>query len=183
MNQPVRSEPARRRPPVDRAPRHLEAVPRPPARRPGPAWAVPAVSGAGRGRLVLAGLATAAVVVAFALVYLHVNMAQRQFQLDRLSTQLTKEQTTYSRLRLQAAQLESPQQIIATAEGKLGMRQPANVTYLSPTLPMPTGAGSGGGLQGRPGPSGGAPAQAGTVPAPAGEADWPRIKSQLAGSP
>lgn len=179
MNQPLhsrrpaeqRSAPERRAAPAERSPRHLAVVDEPISRlRSGPV----------RARLLLGGAAILAVVIAFSLVYLHVVMAQRQFRLDSLSAQVAKQQTTYSQLRLQVAQLESPQQIIATAEGKLGMRQPSNVTYLSPSTPLPAG----GAATGSSGPATGPSAKgAGTVAAPAGDADWPQIKSQLAGSP
>ena len=131
-----------------------------------------------RARLLLVGAAVGAVVIAFSLVYLHVVMAQRQFRLDSLSAQVAKQQASYSQLRLQVAQLESPQQIIATAEGKLGMRQPSNVTYLSPSTPLPAGGAATG-----PARANASPGAKGTVAAPAGDADWPQIKSQLAGSP
>jgi hypothetical protein len=115
-----------------------------------------------------------AVVVAFGLVYLHVVMAQRQFELDRLTAQVTKEQTAYQQQRLQVAQLESPQHIISTAEGILGLVQPNSVTYLSPSTTTPASPRASGGSTGS--------AKQGSQ-APAGDADWPRIKSQLAGSP
>ena len=70
------------------------------------------------------------------------------------------------------AQLGSPQHIISTAEGQLGMRQPASVTYLTPTVTIGDAV--------RPGPQ---PRRIGRREAPAGDADWPQIKSQLAGSP
>ncbi|MDQ2725597.1 MAG: hypothetical protein M3Y36_08900 [Actinomycetota bacterium] len=175
MNQPLhsrrpaeqRAEPARRG--GDRSPRHLAVVEDPISRL---------RSRSVRARLLLFGAAVLSVVIAFSLVYLHVVMAQRQFRLDSLSTQVAQQQASYSQLRLQVAQLESPQQIIATAEGKLGMRQPSNVTYLSPSTPLPAG----GAASGSTGPSA-APGARGTVAAPAGDADWPQIKSQLAGSP
>jgi cell division protein FtsL len=141
------------------APRHLQAVP---ART--PRWnqtRVLALAGAG---LVLA--------VAFGLVYLHVVLAQRQFALDRLTAKVQAEQARYQNLRLQVAQLGSPAQIISTAEGQLGMRPPASVTYLAPS----------GTIGGTPNPAGGQ-AASGSVQAPAGDADWPQIKAQLAGSP
>ncbi|MDQ2754062.1 MAG: hypothetical protein M3R71_00765, partial [Actinomycetota bacterium] len=104
-----------------------------------------------RARLLLAAAAVSAIMVAFGLVYLHVLEAQRQLQLDQLSSVATKDQATYERLRLQVAQLESPQHIISTAEGSLGMHQPASVSYLTPpagvnaapSAPAPA-AGSGG---------------------------------------
>lgn len=123
----------------------------------------------------------AASCIAFSLVYLHVVLAQRQFQIDKLNSSVTKAQASYQNLRLHVAQLGSPQQIISTAEGRLGMVQPSKVVYLTPPAgTSPTGtAGSG---------TSAAPSQSATsvLPpsqAPAGDADWPRIKSQLAGAP
>jgi cell division protein FtsL len=113
--------------------------------------------------LIAAGIVT---VIAFALVYMHVVLAQRQFALDRMTSRVQAEQTQYQQLRLRVAQLESPANIISTAEGQLGMKQPGSVTYLTPTSQVAvrssTAVGSG---------------------APAGNSDWPQIKSQLAGSP
>jgi len=112
--------------------------------------------------------------VAFGLVYLHVVLAQRQFALDRLTTQVQAQQTTYQELRLEVAQLGSPAHIISTAEGQLGMRQPASVTYLTPTpsVTVPSAAATSAD-----------PSSQAAAEAPAGDADWPQIKSQLAGSP
>ncbi len=110
--------------------------------------------------------------VAFGLVYLHVVLAQRQFALDRLTTKVQTEQASYQKLRLQVAQLASPQHIISTAEGQLGMVQPGTVTYLTPTVT----------IGGTPPATAAAPRGA-IVGAPAGDANWPEIKSQLAGSP
>lgn len=180
MNQPVhsrrpadqRAAPARRATPDEQS-RHLAVVEDPTSRL---------RTRAVRARLLLCGAAVGSVVIAFSLVYLHVVMAQRQFRLDNLSAQVATQQATYSNLRLQVAQLESPQQIIATAEGKLGMRQPSTVIYLAPSAPLPAGGSAA--SDGSAGPNTGPGAKgAGTVTAPAGNADWPQIKSQLAGSP
>jgi cell division protein FtsL len=122
-----------------------------------------------RTRLLLEGGAALAVVIVFGLVYLHVVLAQRQFAIDHLTSQVQKEQARYQSLRLEVAQLGSPQNIIATAEGQLGMVQPASVTYLTPAHEIGAPADK--------------PSSAGTGSAPAGDADWPQIKSQLAGSP
>jgi cell division protein FtsL len=125
-----------------------------------------------RTRALLLAAATLAVAIALGLVYFHVVLAQRQFALNRLDTNVQNERATYERLRLQVAELGSPQHIISTAVGQLGMRQPASVDYLTPTPAdrsnisyddPPSGLAAG--------------------VAPAGDADWPLIKSQLAGSP
>lgn len=110
------------------------------------------------------------VAVVFGLVYMHVVLAQRQFAIDRINAKVQSEQAQYQNLRLQVAQLGSPQNIIATAEGQLGMTQPASVTYLTPNQT----------LGGSPPPASQATS---STHAPAGDADWPQIKSQLAGSP
>jgi cell division protein FtsL len=143
----------------------------------------PARSPAQRRRLaraILLGGVGLDVSVAFALVYLHVVLAQRQFKLDGLNSQVQQEQVTYQKLRLKVSELNSPQHIIATAEGQLGMVQPSGVTYLTP----PGGAVSQSGATGGSGPSltQADPSSPGSA-APEGDADWPRIKSQLAGSP
>ncbi len=122
--------------------------------------------------LLLAG-AGLAVMVAFGLVYLHVVLAQRQFALDRLTQKVQTDRSTYERLRVQAAQLGSPANIISRAEGQLGMRQPASVTYLTPTVTIGGSAAS----------ASSESLGAGAAQAPAGVDDWPQIKAQLAGSP
>jgi cell division protein FtsL len=123
-----------------------------------------------RTRALLVGAALLAVGVAFSLVYLHVVLAQRQFRLDSLNTQVQQEQLTYQKLRLQVAEDGSPQNIIKTAEGQLGMVQPQSVNWLTPGTTVA--------------PASDPPGQsAGGNTAPAGDANWPAIKSQLAGSP
>ena len=136
-----------------------------------------------RARAVLMGAIGAASFIAFALVYLHVVLAQRQFGIDRLDTKVQQEQAAYQNLRLKVAQLGSPAQIISTAVGQLGMVQPTGVTYLappaggSPSTPAAT-------TPSTVAPLGTPPAaSAAGVPAPAGDANWPTIKSQLAGLP
>jgi cell division protein FtsL len=115
--------------------------------------------------------------VAFGLVYLHVVMAQRQIRLNELNAEVAQAQSTYQNLELNVANLDAPQEIISTAEGKLGMRQPTSVTFLSPPADAPhaSAATSGSDL---PGQGSGTKAQA-----PAGDANWPHIKAELAGSP
>jgi hypothetical protein len=101
---------------------------------------------------------------------LHVVLAQRQFRLDSLNTQVQQEQLAYQKLRLQVAEQSSPQNIIKTAEGQLGMVQPPSVNWITSSTTVAPASTS-------PGHSSGANT------APAGDANWPAIKSQLAGSP
>jgi cell division protein FtsL len=115
--------------------------------------------------------------VGLCLVYLHVVLAQRQFRLDRLDEQVQTEQTTYQNLRLQVAELGAPANIISVAEGRLGMVQPANITYLptdSSGLSKIASPNAGGASR---------PSRGDVVAGPPGDADWPKIKSELAGSP
>ena len=92
---------------------------------------------AGRRRLlVVLGIATVAV-VGLALVALHVLIAENQFRLDVLQQKASTEQASYEKLRLQVAQLEAPARIVSQAEGRLGMVQPATVTYLPATTSTP----------------------------------------------
>ncbi len=128
-----------------RRPRHLKVV------EPG---TLSAAQRRRRARAVLMATIAAGTFIAFALVYLHVVLAQRQFRIDHLNAEVSKAQTSYQNLRLKVAQLGSPQQIISTAEGRLGMVQPTKVLYLTPSAPAPTGS---------------------TI--------WPTTKSQSAGSP
>jgi cell division protein FtsL len=154
----------------------------------------------------IAGIA----VVCLALVALHVLIAENQFRLDGLQQQAAVQQAHYEKLRLLVAELEAPARIVSVAEGRLGMRAPASVTYLpatstpgSATSALPalapasaktasaktasaktTGAKKNGRTVGR------APADPppgavwnGTVAAPQGDADWPSIKQYLSGSP
>ncbi|HEX4863279.1 MAG TPA: hypothetical protein VFV02_04355, partial [Acidimicrobiales bacterium] len=97
-----------------------------------------------RARFLLGGGVAVLVGVVFGLVYMHVVLAQRQFAIDRLNTKVHDQQAQYQTLRLQVAQLGSPQNIIATAEGQLGMVQPASVNYLTPNQAVagssPTGS-------------------------------------------
>jgi cell division protein FtsB len=147
--------------------RHLTVVPEPglsPAQRRRRARAA-----------LFAGIA-AATAVGLALVYLHVVLAQRQFAVDRLNTQVQQAQAAYQQNRLQVAQLGSPDHIISMAEGQLGMIQPGQVTYLTSPPGSTTGTSAGGATAAT-----GAPSTATT--APAGDADWPQIKSELAGLP
>lgn len=129
-----------------------------------------------RARMLLAGGVGLLVMVVFGLVYMHVVLAQRQFAIDRLNTKVQSEQAQYQNLRLAVAQLGSPQNIIATAEGQLGMVQPASVNYLTPNQTVGSSGSSG---SSRPG----AGTTSSSAQAPVGDADWPQIKSQLAGSP
>ena len=164
---PPHAEPAPNRP---AGPRHLRVVPEglTPAQR------------RRRARMLVIAAISSVAAIALALVYFHVILAQRQFTIDRLGAQVQTAQSTYQSRRLEVAQLGSPQHIISMAEGSLGMEQPAKVTYLSPSSGQAVVSGQGA-VQAL-----GQTRDSATLSpshAPAGDADWPQIKSQLAGSP
>lgn len=140
----------------------------------------------------LAGIGAVSV-IAFALVYLHVVLAQRQFRIDRINAQVTKAETSYQNLRLHVAELGSPQQIVSTAEGRLGMIQPQKVMYLTPqSVAANSGTRTGQTSQssGATGTAGGGPAasagsaSAGTgSTAASGGANGPAASQQPTGAP
>lgn len=151
-------------------PRHLRVVPQglSPAQRRRRARA-----------LLMFGIGASAA-IGLALVYFHVLLAQRQFAIDHLQSRVAHAQATYQAQRLEVAELGSPSHIVATAEGQLGMLQPADVTYVTPP---PGSVVSGGSTPEVPLGSSGGTAVRAPSQAPAGDAAWPTIKSQLAGTP
>ncbi|HEX2040419.1 MAG TPA: hypothetical protein VHF47_11890 [Acidimicrobiales bacterium] len=68
----------------------------------------------------------------FGLVASHVVLTQGQFRLEQLEHRAAEEQARFERLRLQVAQLESPERVVAAAQERLGMVAPPGVKYLSP---------------------------------------------------
>jgi cell division protein FtsL len=138
--------------------RHLKVVKRPPR------------TVAQRQRRMRAGVLSGFVLivgVAFGLVYLHVVLAQRQFALDNLQSQVQQQQLSYQKLRLQVADLGSPQHVISTAVGQLHMYQQTSLPLLSPSTTIGAASSS---------------QSTSSLTAPAGDANWPQIKSLLAGS-
>jgi hypothetical protein len=75
----------------------------------------------------------------FALVGLHVMLAQNQFRLDRLNTQAAAEQAQYEQSRLKVDQLSSPALIVSEAQTKLHMVPAGPAINLVPS-PPPTNA-------------------------------------------
>lgn len=109
----------------------------------------------------------------FALVASHVVLTQGQFRLDQLEARAAQEEARYERLRLEVAELESPERIVAAAQQRLGMVPPPGVTYLSPT-----GAAADAD-SGRAGGDGTAPSDE----TAAGTTGWSVVKPQLAARP
>ena len=69
----------------------------------------------------------------FALVLVHVELTAGAIQLTSMQRKGDDAQTSYEKLRLQVAQLESPTRIVADAQG-LGMVTPTSIAYLNPTV-------------------------------------------------
>jgi cell division protein FtsL len=138
--------------------RHLQVV----GARPRVAW-----SGRRRARILCFVASIAAIVVAFGLVYLHVLSAQKQFQIDHLTTVETQAQTNYEQLRLSVEAANSPARVMAAALA-LGMHEPPSVTVVK-------GVGSVG--------SPAAPVVRKGSEAPGGAADYANNKSNLTSTP
>jgi hypothetical protein len=84
--------------------------------------------------VVLGGVGVAAAL--FGVVAFHVVLTQSQLNLQQLRSRAEAASVHQQQLRLQAAQLESPERVVEDAQ-RLGMVPPATVRYLSPT---PAGA-------------------------------------------
>jgi cell division protein FtsL len=133
---PIRSAPAR--PP---RPRPAPPVKRPPARPELRDVREEDRHEADRARTIRQLVVTVTLIGAlclFGVVVFHVLLTQNQFRLDKLQEQSLERQAEYDRLRLQVAELESPDRIIAAAQ-TLGMVTPPKVTYLAPTVEEPGG--------------------------------------------
>lgn len=117
----ARPRPGPRPAPAPPPSRRLRVVPDPPAKR-------------GRhGRRVLPAAAALALAAAlFGLVAAHAALAGNQFRLQDLERRSAAQQDAYERLRLEVAELEAPQRILAAAREQLGMVEPGAVTLLAP---------------------------------------------------
>jgi cell division protein FtsL len=93
--------------------------------------------------VVLSGMAIAAAL--FSVVAFHVVLTQNQLDIQHLRAEADAASVRQQQLRLQVAQLESPERVVDAAQN-LGMVPPATVRYLSPngtatpppTAPRPT---------------------------------------------
>jgi len=71
----------------------------------------------------------------FGLVMFHTVLLTNQRRLDQLDAQVRNQQATYQQLRLQVAQLQSPERILGVATSKLGLVPSSGTTYLTPSGP------------------------------------------------
>lgn len=135
-----------------RAPRelrqeHLHRAPRQaPVRRPAPLRVLQSPRPARRslGRLGTTVAIVMLFLAAFAAAAAHALVAQNQFRLNALSSQLDAASAQNKVLQLKVAELESPQRVVAVAEHRLGLVLPTSVTYVQAVAPPKGRAGSGG---------------------------------------
>ncbi len=114
-------------------------------------------------------------VVLFGLVVFHTVLLQNQQRIDQLDAQVRDEQARYQQLRLQVAQLESPQRIIDVATQKLGLVPPATTTYLTPTGDDAAAARQAAAASQRD--------NSGTADPDTGPSGWPQVKPYLGAAP
>ena len=69
----------------------------------------------------------------------HALLIQNQAEVDELDERVAVEQARYEELRLEVAQLESPQRIMDEAINTLGMVPPGETVWLTPDEPAPPG--------------------------------------------
>lgn len=77
----------------------------------------------------------------FGVAVSHALLIEGQLRLDRLDQQVAEEQSRYERLRLDVAELESPERILADAQ-QMGMVPPDQVVWLTPDQATSAGAGA-----------------------------------------
>ncbi len=91
-----------------------------------------------RARLIVALGAVVTAASMFLLVAFHVFAVQSSFELDKLQSDLTREQRRYGMLRDEVATRSSPEAIARGAE-RLGMVRPEQVSVLRPVAAKPIG--------------------------------------------
>ena len=79
--------------------------------------------------LVVCVLTVMTVVIGFAAVAMHATLAQDQLVLDTGRTQVERAERVNQHLRVEVAELESPERVVAVAVN-LGMRSPDEVTFM-----------------------------------------------------
>jgi cell division protein FtsL len=77
----------------------------------------------------------------FAVAVSHALLIEGQAQLDRLDAEAAEQQARYERLRVDVAELESPERILADARA-LGMVPADDVQWLTPEKPVAGGGGA-----------------------------------------
>ena len=77
-------------------------------------------------------------VALFGVAVCHALLIQNQASVDELDRRVATEQARYEKLRLQVAELESPQRIMSEAQEDLGMVPAGETVWLTPDQPAPT---------------------------------------------
>lgn len=72
----------------------------------------------------------------FAVAVSHALLIENQMDLEQLDARAAAEQARYERLRLDVAELESPDRIVGEAQDRLGMVPADEVVWLTPDRPM-----------------------------------------------
>lgn len=85
-----------------------------------------------RRRLLVGGVGMLTGLGLFAVVVVHVVLAQQQFQLGALTSRIAAATSANDQLRLQVAQLQAPERVVSEAQKQLGMVSPPSITYLVP---------------------------------------------------
>jgi cell division protein FtsL len=75
----------------------------------------------------------------FAVAVSHALLIESQSHLDQLDDQVAEEQARYQRLRMDVAELESPERIMADAT-EMGMVPPADPVWITPDRPVAAGS-------------------------------------------
>jgi cell division protein FtsL len=85
-----------------------------------------------RRRLLVGGVGVVTALGLFAVVVVHVVLAQQQFQLADLSSRIAAARSLNDQLSLEVAQLQAPERVVSDARKQLGMVSPPSITYLVP---------------------------------------------------
>ena len=85
-----------------------------------------------RRRLLVGGVGVLTALGLFAVVVVHVVLAQQQFQLAALTSRIAAARSVNDQLHLQVAQLQAPERVVSDAQKQLGMVSPPSMTYLVP---------------------------------------------------
>jgi cell division protein FtsL len=80
----------------------------------------------------------------FGVAVSHAMLIESQMDLEQLDERASAEQARYERLRLDVAELESPDRIVREAQDRLGMVPADDVVWLTPDQPAPADEGDGG---------------------------------------
>jgi cell division protein FtsL len=77
-------------------------------------------------------------VALFGVAVCHALIIQNQASVDQLDRRVAEEQARYEKLRLEVAELSSPQRIMTEAQNDLGMVPAGETMWLTPNDPAPT---------------------------------------------